>query len=117
MSIDGIGKRGGARGIGSPDAAGPTAAQKTGKSFQLEAPADVATVRGSSALEDFQAGRIDQNGYLDQKVQAATRHLEGLPPADLAELRELLRDQIASDPGFSELVERATGQKPTGRGE
>lgn len=125
MGIDGIGKRGGAQGITPPDVSSKSAvggAQKTGKSFEaaLRPPSGVAgaeAVRGSNALEDFAAGRIDMNGYLDQKVSAATVHLEGLPPADLAQVRSMLREKIASDPGFVELVQQATGQLPQAQGE
>lgn len=121
MGIDGIGKRGG---IPTPDTTGASStssAQKTGQSFaaELQKPSAAATeaVRGSSALEDFKAGRIDMNGYLDQKVDAATAHLQGLPPADLEQLRSMLRDQLASDPGLAELVQKATGQSPVPEGE
>lgn len=125
MGIDGIGKRGGAQGITPPDVSskGPVGgAQKTGKTFEAELrPATAASApeaaRASGALEDFKAGRIDMNGYLDQKVHAATAHLEGLPPADLAQVRSMLRDKIASDPGFVELVQQATGQLPQAQGE
>jgi len=119
MGIDGIGKRGGAGGIGAPEAAGPSGAAKTGQSFaaELQKPASAEAVRGSSALEDFKAGRIDMNGYLDQKVSLATAHLEGLPPADLEHVRSLLREQLTSDPGFAELVEKATGRPPVTDGE
>lgn len=114
MGIDGIGKRGGAQGVTPPGGAAIGAAQKTGKSFEAELAktSSADTVRASTALEDFKAGRIDLNGYLDQKVQSATTHLEGLPPADLAQVRSMLRDKIASDPGFTDLVQQATGQLP-----
>lgn len=121
MGIDGIGKRGG---IPTPEATGASSTsgpQKTGQSFaaELQKPGALATeaVRASTALEDFKAGRIDMNGYLDQKVNAATAHLEGLPPADLEQVRSMLREQIASDPGFAELVQKATGQSPIPEGE
>ncbi len=117
MGIDGIGKRGGANGVQAP--AAPSGAQKTGKSFdaELSKTSTAEAVRGSGALEDFKAGRIDHEGYLDQKVHVATAHLEGLPPVDLADLRAMLRDRLASDPGFAELVKQATGKMPTGDGE
>lgn len=119
MGIDGIGKRGGAAGIGAPETAGAPSTSKTGQSFaaELQKPGGPEAVRGSSALEDFKAGRIDMNGYLDQKVSLATAHLEGLPPADLEQVRSLLREQLTSDPGFAELVEKATGQAPVAEGE
>lgn len=122
MGIDGIGKRGGPQGVPTPGTAAPT--QKTGKSFETELQrTDGAHATGHidalapSALDDFKAGRIDMNGYLDRKVQAATAHLEGMPAADLQQIRGMLREQLASDPAFTELVQNATGQLPKPEGE
>lgn len=122
MGIDGIGKRGGAAGIQAPETTGASSTsstRKSGQSFaaELQKPSGPEAAGGSSALEDFKAGRIDMNGYLDQKVNTATAHLEGLPAADLAQVRSMLREQIAGDPGFAELVEKATGKPPVAEGE
>ena len=109
MGIDGIGKRGG---IAPADSGSVAGTQKTGKTFELQEPARTEAVRGSSALDDFRAGRIDLDGYLDRKIDAATAHLDGLPATDLSDLRGLLRQQLANDPGLAELVQQATGQAP-----
>ncbi len=116
MGIDGIGKRGGPQGVQTPSTTTPT--QKTGKSFETElqrsesASATTAVDLAPSALDDFKAGRIDMNGYLDRKVEAATAHLDGMPAADLQQIRGMLREQLTSDPAFTELVQNATGQLP-----
>lgn len=116
MGIDGIGKRGGIPGAGSPPAA--SGAAKTGKTFELDAPhasnraESAASVTAASAHQDVRAGRLDVDDYLDRKVEQATSHLEGMPSDDLASIRSMLREQLRSDPAFVELIQRATGQLP-----
>lgn len=124
MSIDGIGKRGaGIPATGGAEVGGAAPAQKTGKSFettleqaqQSAGPGEVERVAAADnqALTDLKAGRIDLNTYLDRKVESATSHLQGFPAEDLLEVRRMLREQIVSDPAYTELVERATGKLPT----
>lgn len=69
--------------------------------------------QGASALARLRAGEIDVNGYVDLKIDEATKGLEGLSPAELDDIRKMLRDQMATDPGLSDLVRTATGQVPT----
>lgn len=114
MGIDRIGKGGG---VPAPDAGavgGPSEAGATGKSFEV-APSKVASAEASdptSPLARLRAGEIDAKGYVDLEVDAATRGLEGLPPGDLAEIKKVLRDQMMTDPGLSDLLRQATGQAP-----
>lgn len=66
------------------------------------------------------AGTIDVNGYLDRKVDEATHALHGLPKHELDVIRHTLRQQLSTDPGLIELVQKATGAlppSPTGEGE
>jgi hypothetical protein len=120
MAIDRIGKGGAppaAGGAGGPT--GPNRPAEAGKTFSVDAaegataarPADA--VAAPSPLAELRAGRLSLDGYLDAKVNEATAHLEGMPPAKLAELKNLLRDKLASDPTLTELVAQATGQVPT----
>jgi hypothetical protein len=67
---------------------------------------------GASALERLRAGEIDLEGYLDAKVLEATRHLVGLPAAELLAIQQALRDELATDPALSDLVTHATGKRP-----
>ena len=51
--------------------------------------------------------------YVDLKVEQATRSLGGLPAAELAEIKSVLRDQLRTDPGLADLVRTATGKMPS----
>lgn len=121
MGIDGIGGKG-AKGPGAPDVAGgvdktraPGAVDKT---FSVERTKDAApidktgSVDATSPLARLRAGEIDVERYLDLKVDEATKPLEGLPPQDLADIKNMLRDQLATDPGLVDLVKAATGKVP-----
>ncbi len=122
MAIDRIGK-GGAPPVpgGSSGPAGPGRSAETGKPFSAERTGEAGganaarpaeAVGAASPLAELRAGRLSLDGYLDAKVHEATAHLEGMPPAKLAELKRLLRDKLASDPSLTELVTQATGQVP-----
>jgi hypothetical protein len=119
MGIDRIGKGGAPP--PSPDASGVDKTTKPGavdKPFSVERsghPAQVEATRGveaTSPLARLRAGEIDVEGYLDSKVDEATKALHGLPAEDLADIKSVLRDQLASDPGLVDLVRSATGQVP-----
>lgn len=119
MGIDRIGK-GGAPPIDPSGAAGGVekagSVEKTfsvGGSEQAHASADVSGMDATAPLARLRAGEIDVNGYVDLKVEEATKGLEGLPASDLADIKQLLRDQMATDPGLVELVTKATGSPPT----
>ena len=49
---------------------------------------------------------------VDLKVDEATRSLDGLSPAELDDIKKLLRDQIATDPGLMDLARASTGAIP-----
>lgn len=128
MGIDGIGK--GAKPPVTDPHGGAGPVDKKGKaerpfSASLERPEGVGGVAGrtsvdaSSAtssptpLERFRAGEVDVNGYVDLKVDEVVGNLKGLSPAEVDDIRSMLRDQIATDPGLADLVRTATGQPPT----
>jgi hypothetical protein len=119
MGIDRIGKGGAAP--PTPDAggvSGPSETGATGKTFEVDRAKGAAAVGETQAsdptspLGRLRAGEIDVKGYVDLEVDAATRGLEGLPPGDLAEIKKVLRDQMMTDPGLSDLLRQATGQTP-----
>jgi hypothetical protein len=122
MAIDRIGKGGGLP--PAPDAGGPSGVKDKGaveRPFQVERPdaarpADAAQAAGSveptSPLARLRAGEIDVNGYVDLKVDEATKALHGLSPAELDEIKSVLRDQMKTDPGLTDLVRTATGKLP-----
>ena len=119
MGIDRIGKGG----AGIPETQGPGAIEKPGaveKPFTVERPeaatrAAAAEAASSTPLARLQAGEIDVNGYVDLKVDEATQGLDGLSPAELDDIKTILRDEMVTDPGLSDLVRTATGQVPQPR--
>ena len=66
-----------------------------------------------SPLARLRSGEIDVNGYVDIKVDEATKGLQGVPSADLAEIKSVLRDQLRSDPGLVDLVRSVSGKSPS----
>jgi hypothetical protein len=121
MGIDGIGK--GGLPPTAPDASGigprePNDAIE--KPFSVErgdmqpsAPAAAASAAASAPLARLRAGEIDLDRYVDLKVDEATKGLDGLSPSELDDIRKVLRDQMVTDPGLSDLVHMATGRVPT----
>jgi len=69
-------------------------------------------VKPSAALEGVRAGTLDVKGYVDAKVQEATAHLTHLSPTQLGVVRDVVRQQVLSDPHLAELVQHATGSPP-----
>jgi hypothetical protein len=123
MAIDRIGKGGSSippkppsgpeRAQGS-DAARPFEVQPSNASApHATAPTAPVAPAGSGPLERLQAGEIDLDRYLDLKVDEATRHLAGLRAHEMEDLRSLLRQELANDPALLDLVQQATGQRPT----
>ncbi|MEO7113900.1 MAG: hypothetical protein ABI183_25895 [Polyangiaceae bacterium] len=118
MSIDRIGK-----GVGgaAPLPGAQDAGKAEGASRAFEVRGDSATTKevegakGTAAtpLEKLRAGEIDVHGYIDLQVNDATAHLNGLDPSELESIKQLLRDELAGDPGLADLVRRATGHLPT----
>jgi hypothetical protein len=123
MAIDRIGKGGALP--PTPETGGPAGADKAGGAaapFKVDRSAPAAatdptrSVEGADAttpLARLRAGEIDVNGYVDLRVEEATKSLQGLPPAELADIKSVLRDQLRSDPGLVDLVRAATGETPT----
>ncbi len=125
MGIDGVGKPSPARvvpGEAGPSGVSPTA-PKPGEfvvSRSADAPAasptegvrGVANVAATNPLARLRAGEIDLDRYLDLKVDEATAGLKGLAAEDREEIRRALRDQIATDPALTDLVQFATGELP-----
>ena len=97
--------------------------EEPAKTFEVRPPARSAstpsttavapTTAASTHLDRLRAGEIDLDRYLDLKVDDATAHLHGLGTHELESLRSLLREQLSSDPGLVDLVQQATGQRPT----
>jgi hypothetical protein len=91
---------------------------ETGRTFEVQKPAGTAPVTqttavgGPSPIEQLRSGQIDVNGYLDLKVNEATGHLQGLTRVELDALRNMLRDQISTDPALADLFQQATGHGP-----
>ena len=129
MSIDGIGKKGGAAGGGAAPSDKVLGTSRTGgaeKTFEVGSTdtasrvdasrvGEAGEVQGSSHLEALRAGTIDLDRYLDIKVDEATAHLEGLGSDDLEAIRSALRDKLTTDPDLIDLVSRATGSVPSPR--
>jgi len=121
MGIDRIGKGGAppatpeTQGAGSVEKKGPAektfSVERTGATKQ---PAQVGAAESAqaSALGRLRAGEIDVNTYVDLRVDEATEGLAGLPPAELEEIKKVLRDQMATDPALTDLVRMATGKTP-----
>ena len=109
MAIDRIGKSGGIPQT-SPEIGAP---EKVGASFEVARPSPVQGVQPTSPLARLQAGEIDVNRYVDLKVDEATAGLRGLDPADLADVKQVLRDQLVMDPELADLVTHATGGAAT----
>jgi hypothetical protein len=121
MGIDRIGKGGAPPNV--PDTQGTGSLEKKGhveKTFSVERPdpapqaqaASAYATEGASPLARLRAGEIDVDSYVDLKVDEATEGLEGLSAAELDDIKRILRDQMATDPGLSDLVRTATGQMP-----
>lgn len=118
MGIDRIGK--GAGGVG-PLPGAQDAGKAEGASRAFEVRGDSATTKEvegakgatSTPLEKLRAGEVDVHGYIDLQVDEATQHLNGLDPSELASIKQMLRDELAGDPGLADLVRRATGHLPT----
>jgi hypothetical protein len=122
MGIDRIGKGGLPPSI--PETPGTGSVEKKGsvdKTFSVERPQPAGMTRtegvdatsSASPLARLRAGEIDVHGYMDLKVEEATKGLEGLSPAELDDIKRVLRERMATDPGLADLVRTATGHLPT----
>jgi len=110
MGIDRIGK-GGAPPV--PDAGALEKRAPVEKAFHVDATREARGVEATSPLARLRTGEIDVDAYVDLKIDEATRGLGVLPPADLAEIKRALRDQLSTDPGLQDLVRAAGGATPS----
>lgn len=117
MGIDKIGKKGGvedASSIGNAD--GPGAVEKSFAEVHAEKTGAAQGTTGAGAaspLERLRAGEIDVDGYVDARIDEATRGLRGLSESQLGSIRAVLREQMITDPSLTDLVQKATGRLPT----
>ncbi len=110
-----VGGAGGPGGVGKPGGVAPGALEPAGPSPAAETSfgavrdaAKVTDVQGPSAIEKLKTGQIDVAGYVELKVEQATKHLVGLlPPAEIERVQTELRDLIADDPDVAALVKAA----------
>lgn len=117
MGIDGIGKKGPPTPPPRQGVGGASRPQEAGRAFQVSEPAAEPPAAGRAeavpaprtALERLRAGEIDASGYVNQKVEEATVHLQKLPAAELDALRHSLRERLNADPALVDLVRMATG--------
>jgi hypothetical protein len=119
MSIDRIGKGGGAPPVSPKEAEATQRPEGASRPFEVRAekagaahPADAVDKSASTPLERLRAGEINVERYLDLKVEDATKHLTGIPPAQLESIRASLRHRLATDPALTALVKQATGFEP-----
>ena len=123
MAIDRIGKGvalpptpetggpGGATKTGGP--AAPFAVERSEKAGPAAPTQDTQGTETTSPLARLRSGEVDVNGYVDLKVDEATKGLEGVPAAELAEIKSVLRDQLRTDPGLADLVRTVAGKSPS----
>jgi hypothetical protein len=71
----------------------------SGKPFDLHrATAGATHAPGEpTPLEQLRAGHIDHAQYADAKIDTAISRVKGISPAQQDELREMLRERLASD--------------------
>lgn len=126
MAIDRIGKGGGipqtpetgaTQKSGGAEKAGgaqaPFTVDRGQQATHTRAAEGVGKTDPSSPLARLRAGEVDVNGYVDLKVDEATKNLKGLSPTEIGDIKNVLRDQMRSDPGLSDLVREATGKSPS----
>ena len=101
-----------AGGTSSVDA--PFKVDRTDSASAAQRASNVESASSATApLARLRAGEVDVHGYIDLKVDEATSALKGISPAELDEIKSVLRDQMKSDPGLADLVRTATGKMPT----
>ena len=100
MTIKRVSSSGKANGPAATSSAGPTAAPT--KAFSVEAPAGAAPTAPTA-----------EPMPLSERVVESTRHLRGLPAADLQMIQENLADKLEHDPQFIDLVLLAA-ERPKG---
>ena len=113
MSIDRIGKGagvGGPQGPQGPGQGGPVGGKRA---FEVDSTKAAGQAAAVGPAERVRSGELSLEGYLDVRVEEATRHLEGkLGAGDLGEIRSALKEQLRSDPALRDMVKAATGSVP-----
>lgn len=123
MTIDGIGrggpppkldgqpvhtKKAGGTAFVVPSKPGATTASPASGGMQATAATDSAQI-----LEQVRSGKMTLNAYMDVRVGEAVEHLNGaLTPDQMEFIKVQLRNQLQDDPVLTDLVRRATGQRP-----
>jgi hypothetical protein len=104
MTIDRIGRRGApAVGTSTTPAVAPS-----GATFQVPGLAAPARPNASRPLARLKSGVVDRSGYVEEHVEQATEHLQGLGAETMDHVRGTLRDACEGSPLLLELVERAS---------
>ena len=87
----------------------------TGK-IELEVPRDRLSTFDPQLIAKYQRrfpgfdDKIDFEAYVSAKIEEATAHLKGLGPVQLDTIRNMLREQMASDPALEPIVPTPTPQ-------
>ena len=114
--VDGIGKGGPkippTTGTPTTGVGGPSKVGETGRTFEVQKTQQTQSATGPSPAEQLRSGQISVDQYLDMKVNEATAHLKGLTPVQLDAIKNMLRDQISTDPALADLFQKATGHAP-----
>ncbi len=121
MGIDRIGKGGGIPPTPETATGGVEKKGQVEKTFSVERPdatkgldrSGAVDTTTTSPLARLRAGEIDVNAYMDLKVDEATSGLSGISSSKLADIKKILREQMATDPGLSDLVRQSTGHAPS----
>ena len=72
--------------------------------------------RRHESLHKLRSGELSLDEYLDERVEQAVAHLAGrVDSARLEQIRELLREEVRTDPVLVEMVRQATGRTPETR--
>jgi hypothetical protein len=112
MSIDGIGRppipKGDVGSVGGGSAV-------SGDGFRLDAPApSSAAGDASELLSRLERGEISVDAYVQARLEEAVRPLEGrVSPEQLKVVREVLSQELETDPVVVELLRRATAGAPS----
>lgn len=116
MGIDKIGKNTGVQGTTGAEATeGSAPVERSFADVHAEKTARTESTAGAasaSPLDRLKSGELDVNGYIEARLDQATQGLKGLSSSQLGSVRLVLREQMMTDPGLSELVRQATGHAP-----
>ena len=67
---------------------------------------------GTEALRRLKRGEMALDEYLDQQADLGVEHLKKiLSPEDLRSVREIVRDQLSTDPAVAEMIAKLVGAR------